>query len=310
MYFPVGWPKVLHLNCLNNCSIRQLVCNRDKILFVILTDDSIAIYYCKPCLCIVIHRRNEESLKDIGNNEIVEWKPDSSSLVVATSLGCLLFYKVKFESTSKGLYDLVDPPQANLRRDSAELFVKEVIPSLDIEPDKQVYVGAGITSLTCVRDELMVAVTTGHIYRYKWNGDLNRDYSADLKRIPFSIDQRSKAIPVFEENRHITQIEYSPLNGGFAVVLNDGRAGFITASCLRFDPNTLQGVWAPTIEDSTCTAVNHKFRLITFGRRNSQGVVYSVDETTGGLALSHRLAIPSQVFPSPIGEVRDFLTFR
>jgi len=32
-------------------------------------------------------------------------------------------------------------------------------------------------------------------------------------------------------------IEYSPLVGGFAVVLNDGRAAFLTAASLRFDPN-------------------------------------------------------------------------
>ena len=32
-------------------------------------------------------------------------------------------------------------------------------------------------------------------------------------------------------------IEYSPLVGGFAVVLNDGRAAFLTAVSLRFDPN-------------------------------------------------------------------------
>lgn len=47
MYFPVGWPKVLNISNTLNCSIRQLVCNRDKILFAVLTDDSLLIYYCK-----------------------------------------------------------------------------------------------------------------------------------------------------------------------------------------------------------------------------------------------------------------------
>lgn len=35
-------------------------------------------------------------------------------------------------------------------------------------------------------------------------------------------------------------MEYSPLIGGFAIVLNDGRAAFLTASSLKFDPNVSQ----------------------------------------------------------------------
>lgn len=45
------------------------------------------------------------------------------------------------------------------------------------------------------------------------------------------------AIPILESNTYIVDIEYSPLVGGFAVVLNDGRAAFLTAASLRFDPN-------------------------------------------------------------------------
>ena len=35
---------------------------------------------------------------------------------------------------------------------------------------------------------------------------------------------------------HLTQCQYSPLLGGFAVVLSNGRAAFITASTLKFEP--------------------------------------------------------------------------
>lgn len=45
------------------------------------------------------------------------------------------------------------------------------------------------------------------------------------------------AVPIVEENTYIVDIEYSPLIGGFAIVLNDGRAAFLTASSLKFDPN-------------------------------------------------------------------------
>lgn len=45
------------------------------------------------------------------------------------------------------------------------------------------------------------------------------------------------AVPIVEQNTYIVNIAYSPLVGGFAIVLNDGRAAFLTASTLRFDPN-------------------------------------------------------------------------
>lgn len=45
------------------------------------------------------------------------------------------------------------------------------------------------------------------------------------------------AVPIVEENKYIIDITYSPLVGGFAIVLNDGRAAFLTASSLKFDPN-------------------------------------------------------------------------
>lgn len=86
--------------------------------------------------------------------------------------------------------------------------------------------------------ELMVATTENHVLRYRWDGTQNRDYNLDLRRIPFCINQQvSKAVPIVEENTYIVDVTYSPLVGGFAIVLNDGRAAFLTASTLRFDPN-------------------------------------------------------------------------
>lgn len=48
-----------------------------------------------------------------------------------TSEGHLILYNVEVVSDQTA-YQQYDPPTASLRRDSAELFVKEVIPSLKI----------------------------------------------------------------------------------------------------------------------------------------------------------------------------------
>lgn len=45
MFFPVGWPRVL--NSSEPSEINAVVCNRDKILFAVLTTDALTIWYCK-----------------------------------------------------------------------------------------------------------------------------------------------------------------------------------------------------------------------------------------------------------------------
>ncbi|XP_050445282.1 guanine nucleotide exchange factor subunit Rich isoform X3 [Cataglyphis hispanica] len=275
MFFPVGWPRVLNSN--EPSEINAVVCNRDKILFAVLTTDALTIWYCKPCVPIVFSRRSAVSLQ----------KHDSSP-------------------EGRGLYEQRDSPVTSLKRDSAELFIKEVIPSLVLSIEKSAWIDGGISSLVCIRDELMVATKTSHVVRHKWDGTMNRDYSLDLRRIPFSIDQQlsTVAVPLTENNIYVTDIEYSPLVGGFAIVLNNGKAAFLTAQSLKFDPNQVQGIWARDLDDATCAAVNHKYRLIAIGRQNSEGIVYYVDETTGGLEMSHTLSLSSKDYPGRPGSVR------
>ncbi|XP_014479745.1 PREDICTED: guanine nucleotide exchange factor subunit Rich [Dinoponera quadriceps] len=304
MFFPVGWPRVLNASEPNK--INAVVCNRDKILFAILTTDSLTIWYCKPCVPIVFSRRSETSLRKYGWNVLAQWRPDSSMLVIATSDSYLLFYRLSDSNPDgRGLYEQRDSPVTSLKRDSAELFIKEVIPSLVLNFEKSAWIDGGVSSLVCIRDELMIATKTSHVVRYKWDGSMNRDYSLDLKRIPFSIDQQisTVAVPLTENNVYVTDIEYSPLVGGFAIVLSDGRAAFLTAQSLKFDPNQVQGIWARDLDDATCAAVNHKYRLIAIGRENSEGVVYYVDETTGGLEMSHTLSLSSKDYPGRPGSV-------
>ena len=111
-----------------------------------------------------------------------------------------------------------------------------------------------------------------------------------------------RAVPLVD-TCHVTCLSYSPLLGGFSIVLSDGRAACLVSTSLKFDPNGVQGVWAAGVEDVTTTAINHKYRLMAFGRENSHGVVFCIDESTGGLELSHRLALPTRDYPGCPGPV-------
>ncbi|KAH9633226.1 hypothetical protein HF086_017781 [Spodoptera exigua] len=244
MYFPIGWPKVLKNLGADNQIIKQIVSNRDKILFASLSDDCLAVWFCKPSVPIVYHKRSTESLQRLGVNVGVEWKPDSSMICISTSEGHLILYNVEAHSEQTA-YQQYDPPTASLRRDSAELFVKEVIPSLKITLLKEVLVWDGqITRMCCISGtEILVCTTRAHLLRYRWDAE-----------------------PILEDNTHVNDIEYSPLVCGFGITLNDGRAAYLTAPNLKFDPN--------------------------------------VNEATGGLELSHTMVLSSKDFPGDPGPVK------
>uniref|UniRef100_A0A1B0DM67 CNH domain-containing protein n=2 Tax=Phlebotomus papatasi TaxID=29031 RepID=A0A1B0DM67_PHLPP len=192
MYFPVGWPKILDIaETGDSCQLLKICCDRVKILFAILTEDSLRIWYTKPCVPIVCHRRSAKSIEKHGRNMLVEWKPDSSMLVVVTEEGTLLLYSLGVVDTPKGIYNQIDSPFQNLRRDSAELFVKETIPCLMLALSHEVPLFVPVTCISCVSiSQMMVATKAGKVLRIRWDGVEERDFSLDLKRIPFSVNQQ------------------------------------------------------------------------------------------------------------------------
>ena len=77
------------------------------------------------------HQRSLKSVEKLGQNIGLVWKPDSTSIVVVTAGGYLLFYGLG--TGSKNLFEQVDPDNQKLRRESDELFLKEPIPAITIQ---------------------------------------------------------------------------------------------------------------------------------------------------------------------------------
>ena len=72
---------------------------------------------------------------------------------------------------------------------------------------------------------------------------------------------------------------------------------------MLFEFQSVTGVWALQLEDANCVTLNHKYKLIAFGRKNAEGIVYNVDEMTGGLVISHRLRLPTRDYPGCPGPI-------
>ncbi|XP_013407525.1 RAB6A-GEF complex partner protein 1 [Lingula anatina] len=302
MYFPVGWPKYLSIPQDHPLPPIYIVSNRDRSLFAILTGNSLCIWFCKPCVEILSFRRSENSVSEFGENRTAEWRPDSSMIAITTSKGYILFYKVEEDENvgnHQSIYVQKDgrrslPP----RKATGDLLNGEGIPALKVSQLSYIQIQGGVTCLLCVRDDLLLSTYTGYIQRIRWDGCSNGQMSVNVKTVPFSTDlQFSRASTVQEENVNIPHMEYSPLLGGFATVLSNGRAAFLTVTSAKFEPHQIQGVWAQEVNNASCVGVNHKYRLMAFGLKNGEGMVYSIDEITGALQVSHRLAVSSKDYP-------------
>ena len=94
MYYPKGWARLLRLpqqdSVENPQEIQHVICNRDKILTAIVTSDSVLIWYVKPCVPIISHRRSPSSIQELGHNVLAQWRPDSSMIVVVVCLSFLV----------------------------------------------------------------------------------------------------------------------------------------------------------------------------------------------------------------------------
>lgn len=90
MYYPIGWPKLLD----SQKSPLRLATDKVKILFAVLYEKSICIWFCKPCVPITHHQRTDKCIAENGTNAFVEWKVDSSKLVVAVSCLALMTWRI------------------------------------------------------------------------------------------------------------------------------------------------------------------------------------------------------------------------
>lgn len=289
--------------------MNSLACDGFKILIAVITDYSLGIFYAKPLIPITFHVRDDESLEKYGTNHHVIWKPDSSKLAVITSKGCLLFYEMVVDSNNtQGVFNQIDPPFANMKRDSAELFIKEVIPRMSVKEHFHVIMDSVVTFISCISlTDIMVTTDNSKMIRLQW--DTLKDGKetstiVDLTRITFYTQQNSVHVPQkTPTNSYITSLEYSPLNGGFAAVFSDSRAAFLSVSLMKFGQEEITGFWIPALDDSTVCSINHKFRLLSFGRSNSEVAVYGFDDSSGGLEFSHKLSLSSKVYPGSLGAV-------
>ncbi|XP_077917345.1 guanine nucleotide exchange factor subunit RIC1 isoform X3 [Halichoerus grypus] len=300
MYFLSGWPKRL-LCPLGSPAEAPFHVQSDpqRTFFAVLAPVRLSIWYSRPSVLIVTYKEPEKSSSQFGSYKQAEWKPDSTMIAVSTAYGYILFFHITSTRGDKYLYEPVYPKGSPQMKGTPHFKEEQCAPALNLEMRKLLDLQAPIMSLQSVLEDLLVATSDGLLHLIHWEGMTNGRKAINLCTVPFSVDLQSSRAGSFLgfADVHIRDMEYCATLDGFAVVFNDGKIGFITPVSSRFTAEQLHGVWPQDVVDGTCVAVNNKYRLMAFGCASGSVQVYTVDNTTGAMLLSHKLELTAKQYP-------------
>nr|XP_046230792.1 guanine nucleotide exchange factor subunit RIC1 [Scatophagus argus] len=300
MYFLTGWPRRLLCPLRSEEEPFHIHPSSQRFYFAVLSETQLSIWFSRPSVLIVSYIESAKAAAQFGFYQKAEWKPDDSMIAVATAKGYILLFDVLGGGDDKYLYEPVYP-RGNTRVKVTPGYKEEqCAPALSLEMKKPVDLEAPITSLQSLQEDLLVCTADGYLHVLHWDGlGSNGRKTVCLTTIPFSLDMQSaRGGPSLDlEGAYIRCMESCVTLDGFAVVLSDGRLGFITPLSNTITADQLQGVWAADVTDGTCVAVNNKYRLMAFGCASGSVLVYMIDTTTGSMQLSHKLELTPKHYP-------------
>uniref|UniRef100_A0A8C8SUW8 Guanine nucleotide exchange factor subunit RIC1 n=1 Tax=Pelusios castaneus TaxID=367368 RepID=A0A8C8SUW8_9SAUR len=298
MYFLSGWPKRLRCPLESLEQPLHIQTDPQRAFFAVLAPSQLSIWYSRPSVLIVSYKELSKPASHFGPYKQAEWKPDSTMVAVSTANGYILFFDIP-SSRDKYLYEPVYPKGSPHVKGTPRYKEEQCAPSLNLEMKKVLDLQASITSLQSMLEDLLVATADGLLHLIHWDGMTNGRKAINLSTVPFSVDLQSSRAGSFLgfEDIHIKDMEYCATLDGFAAVFNDGRVGFVTPMSSRFTAEQLHGVWAQDVFDGTCVAVNNKYRLMAFGCANGSVQVYTIDNSTGAMQLSHKLELTPKQYP-------------
>ncbi|KAK7101063.1 hypothetical protein V1264_023908 [Littorina saxatilis] len=65
--------------------------------FAVITENSVTLWYSKPCIQIVCHVASKAFVEEVGTFRQAEWKPDCSMLALMTSKRCVVFMRKELD---------------------------------------------------------------------------------------------------------------------------------------------------------------------------------------------------------------------
>ncbi|KAL4604853.1 RAB6A-GEF complex partner protein 1-like isoform X1 [Arapaima gigas] len=296
MYFLTGWPRKLRCPLRSGEEPFHIRPNSRGSFFAVLSDTQVGVWFGRPSVLIVSYTESAKAASRCGPYRLAEWKGDDTMLAIATASGHLLLFAVLRGRKEGFLYEPLYPKGTPHSQGPPGSKGERSVPALTLEQKDRVDLEAPITSLASVREQLAVSTADGRLHLLRWSDAAGSRTAVGLHAVPFAVDLRScRGGPVSGfEHTHIRDMELCETLNGFAVVLDDGRLGFLSPAT---DFTRLQGVWAPSVTDGLCVAANNKYRLLAFGCASGSVLVYTIDGETGSMLLSHKLHLTPKHYP-------------
>ncbi|KFD46461.1 hypothetical protein M513_12662 [Trichuris suis] len=294
--YPVGVPQSLPLTSPEGAAtVRLLCCNREREFCAIAFDESLALFFTFPPVCLVNLQSSKADLERTGYCERLLWKPDSSFILASTCKDFLLLFKVSvnWDAAEHVMHQEPDIFGSITRRNAK---IARLIPKVRLVLTSTIDLSSRITCFVTLKEEFLVSHRDGIVHRFLWDGQIVEDLCWSVAQIPFFNDQ-TQSRPQYasclsnlptEPLPYLLDICYSSFLGGFLIVLDSGRAALVTAPSPRFHPNELRAIWVPGIFDACCCSANHRYRLMAFGCLSSTVYVCHIDDSTGAILLTYK----------------------
>ncbi|XP_048834851.1 guanine nucleotide exchange factor subunit RIC1-like [Brienomyrus brachyistius] len=300
MYFLTGWPRKLLCPLRRDEESFRIQPSFQRFYFAVLSGTHLDIWFSWPSALIVSYSESVESAARFGPYQQAEWKMDDTMIALGTANGYLLMFDVVNDKEDKFPYG-PQHPKWRLHVLTAGQKEKQSVPTVSLKMKKPLNLEAPINSLQCVHEELLACTADGYLHVLRWHGASSTRRAISLCSVHFALELRptqgALSPSLGLEGVHIRDMEHCLTLDGIAVVLSDGRLGFIRPTSGGFAANQLQGVWAPDVKDGMCVAVSDKYRLMAFGCASGSVLLYSLDGATGSMQLSHKLELTPKRHP-------------
>ncbi|KAI8909885.1 RIC1-domain-containing protein [Powellomyces hirtus] len=255
-----------------------------KPLFVAISENTIYLWSARPTVLLAVVERSKATIIEDGENIDIFWKPDGSTVVVATNKGHLHFYDVYEPQTS--FYNLEFSAPHHYVTGPGEA---RGIPSQALRFRIALGLDAGIQCGTGLKNELLLStIGSLSILSLSWHGEIILDGIVDLSQTDFY------------QNEEIGLREMVVSDGGtFHCWVSDSGRAYLAQRHVR--PGKIRGApesastWTGSCfynEDgdsakATCIAINNTFSLIAVGTVTGGVVVFSLSEDGTELQYSH-----------------------
>ena len=304
MYFPTGWPKVIHLNLsgdtLNGDSAHTRPCRHPYLpILTLITAQTFQFWDTRNSTLFAVYKRPETTLDELGLNLFGCWHRDGERFVVLTNIGHIIIFAVHMKETK-----YFENAHSYTTEGIEYLLETSVIKSntfdfslTHIEELVRISFNTIINAVGNFGDFIILGTQTGYLHQLDWDGQCSSQMSVNVAKL-IQGKHDSVSSPVEETGVKSVSIKSiipsdSPL--GVFVVVNEGDVYFLASTDINaFLNDSAKLYYFKGIVDAVDISINYKFKLAAIGCRSGQVQIWKQDVDSGNWQNSHILDNPNE----------------